>query len=103
MLNLWSMWGNAGVTWRWNGGNPIVLVENANYINGNDGLTLGHFAFLKESAVTDADTYHHELAHVDQHDILGEAYLPLHILAQAYSFARTGHYAKANPLEHGPP
>ncbi|WP_437946697.1 DNRLRE domain-containing protein [Sorangium sp. So ce296] len=102
VLNFWSMWNDTSVSWRWNGGDPIVLVENAKYINGNDGLTLGHFVFLQRDAETDPETYQHELAHVKQHDILGPAYLPLHILAQAYSLMTTGSYKKANPLEHGP-
>ena len=44
----------------------------------------------------------HELAHTNQHRMLGNAYLPLHVFLQSYSYARTGKYHTLNPLEWGP-
>lgn len=74
-------------------------------------VTLGHvilhrpsiFAGLRGRAVLA-----HELAHTRQHDVLGPAYLPLHILAQTtsalLSFVLPGHVTSRvhayNPLEH---
>lgn len=92
----------AGTDVQWNGGNPLILLTNSPWALGNKGLTLGHVVVLKRDEVTNPGTYKHELAHVDQHDVLGAAYLPLHILAQIYSLLSTGDYVQANPLEHGP-
>jgi hypothetical protein len=44
----------------------------------------------------------HEMAHTQQFDVLGDAYLPAHVAAQAYSYATSGSYSGNNPLESGP-
>ena len=56
---------------------------------------------LQVEAVGDA-VGAHERAHTLQGEILGPLYLPLHLLGQAYSYAMTGTYHEANPLEIGP-
>jgi hypothetical protein len=74
------------------------------------GVTLGH-AILYRPGLFDGRVGRfilaHELAHTRQHDWLGPAYLPLHILAQTTSalisvFSRTPAYSRVhdhNPLE----
>ena len=44
----------------------------------------------------------HEMAHTEQHDVLGPAYGPIHLGMQGMSWALTGTYDQANPLEWGP-
>ena len=44
----------------------------------------------------------HEMAHTDQHTVLGPLYVPAHLGAQAVSWATTGSYNQGNPLEWGP-
>jgi hypothetical protein len=44
----------------------------------------------------------HEMAHTDQHTVLGPFYGPVHLGAQAISWATTGTYDQGNPLEWGP-
>ncbi|WP_438035955.1 DNRLRE domain-containing protein [Sorangium sp. So ce204] len=88
----------------WNNGDPIILLTNSPWVirDSNAGLTLGHVVILKRDEVTNQETYEHELAHVIQHDIVGAAYLPLHIIGQGYSYLMTGDYAAANFMERGP-
>jgi RHS repeat-associated protein len=86
----------------WNGGDPVVVLENSAGSCGNAGLTLGHVVALRDTRSSATLTYAHELAHVQQHNILGPAYLPTHGLAQAYSFLASGSYDGSNPLETGP-
>ncbi len=88
----------------WNGGDPVVVLESSWAAGpGNDGLTvLGHVVALSATAATDPETLAHELAHVDQHDVLGPWYLQSHIGAQAWSWLTSGSYRRNNPLEQGP-
>lgn len=44
----------------------------------------------------------HEMAHTDQHTVLGPFYVPMHLGLQSTSFITTGTYDRANPLEWGP-
>jgi YD repeat-containing protein len=44
----------------------------------------------------------HELAHTEQFSALGDTYLGAHAASQLYSYAATGSYNQANPLESGP-
>jgi RHS repeat-associated protein len=44
----------------------------------------------------------HEGKHTYQGEVLGNAYLPAHVLAQAASYATSGRYDTNNPLEWGP-
>jgi hypothetical protein len=50
----------------------------------------------------DPDTVEHELAHTRQYRLLGDWYLPAHVLSQTLSYALTGSYSAANLLEMGP-
>jgi hypothetical protein len=86
----------------WNHGDPVIVLEKSWLRFGNLGLTLGHVVALKQPRAVDKDTYQHELAHVKQHNVLGPAYLPLHILAQTWSGITSGSYRENNPLEYGP-
>jgi hypothetical protein len=86
----------------WNGGNPVVVLEDSWLAFGNAGLTLGHVVALQKDRISDRGTYQHELAHVEQHDVLGPTYLQSHIAAQIWSLSTTGTYEQANLLEQGP-
>jgi RHS repeat-associated protein len=86
----------------WNHGDPVIVLENTWLRFGNSGLTLGHVVALESTRNKHQNVYSHELAHVKQHNVLGPAYLPLHALAQAWSWLSSGTYSGKNPLEAGP-
>lgn len=93
---------------------PSVTEYYGTYMGPMAGaVTFGHtICYASESP--SQSSREHEHAHVRQADILGPAYLPLHILAQAVSAvvsgpaAAGGHnfnsdiFHEFNPLEWGP-
>ena len=83
----------------------LVLEFHNNAIQSAAGqsTTYGHvIVYSRVGTATIATKRPHELAHVKQHAILGELYLPAHLLAGAYSLLTAGSWAKGNPLEAGP-
>jgi RHS repeat-associated protein len=70
---------------QFNGYDPVVVIENANTA-GNLGLTLGHVVLLRGTIKSDPSVLAHEFVHVEQHDWLGPAYLPLHALTKAWCY-----------------
>jgi RHS repeat-associated protein len=62
--------------------------------------TYGHT--INYASGADEATRAHELAHTEQHTVLGFLYLPLHVWSQLISYATTGTYDEGNLLELGP-
>jgi hypothetical protein len=69
---------------------------------GKPGLTLGHVVAMQGTEVNARETYEHELAHVKQHDWMGPAYLPAHMVTKAWCYAFSPFPTECDPLERGP-
>ena len=63
--------------------------------------TIGDVICYSSSGTSQANR-DHEMAHTDQHTVLGPLYIPFHLAAQGVSWAETGSYNQNNWLEWGP-
>lgn len=85
------------------GGVAFEFHKNGIQDMAGNSTTYGHVIVYDSSATMGpGGTRPHELAHVEQHVYLGEAYLPMHILAGTYSTLTAGNWHTANWLEQGP-
>ena len=88
-------------------GNNAIQFQDHPYMPTGSAVTLGNVIVYAlgagpDKAYPNGPMGAHERAHTLQGEILGLLYLPLHLASQAYSYARTGTYDRANPLEIGP-
>ncbi|WP_434300687.1 RHS repeat-associated core domain-containing protein [Corallococcus exiguus] len=94
-------WGGVGIllgaTYRYE--KNVLIVEN-HPLQPRQQVSLGP-TICSDSPMS-ASTQAHEMAHVPQYFMLGDSYIPLHLLAQFVSWGMTGNTHTANPLEWGP-
>ena len=89
----------ASTSFRWNGGDPIVVLENTWLNFGNRGFTFGHVVAFRNDWDTYEGNYEHELAHVKQHDVMMMTYLPTHAATKAFCYAFSSDPIACDPLE----
>jgi RHS repeat-associated protein len=96
----WAKGGDAP-TIRWHGADFVVEFHNHPLqAEARYSTTFGEVICYAGSP--SPGTVEHELQHVEQFWVLGDLYLPVHVAAQAWSWALDRNYSSSNPLEMGP-
>lgn len=85
----------------WNEGNHVVVLTNSPW-SFNRGLTMGHVVALSFDEEKEPGTFQHELAHVEQHNVLGPLYLSMHLATKVSCYYYDGPAWDCDFLEFGP-
>jgi hypothetical protein len=85
----------------WESGNIVVVLANSP-CSFDHGLTMGHVVALSSDEDKEANTFQHELAHVEQHNALGAWYLPAHMATKIGCYNFEGPVWDCDFFEWGP-